>query len=109
MEIKKKSIGIFLFSALIFTILGGCNVENNKEEEIINKAKEETIKYFKEKENVDVTITKHKFAPNDFQTIFISGYVTDDKNKEFSVAVEYANTYHISTISTTKNFELKHD
>lgn len=39
MEIKKKNIGIFLFSALIFTILGGCNVENNKEEEIINKAK----------------------------------------------------------------------
>ncbi|MED1112226.1 DUF1433 domain-containing protein [Bacillus paramycoides] len=109
MEIKKKSIGIFLFFALIFTILVGCNVENNKEEEIINKAKKETIKYFKEKENVDVTITKHKFTPNDLQTIFISGYVTDDKNKEFSVAVEYANNYHIGTISTTKNFELKHD
>ncbi|CAM4060568.1 DUF1433 domain-containing protein [Bacillus paramycoides] len=109
MEIKKKNIGIFLFSALIFTILVGCNVENNKEEEIITKAKEETIKYFKEKENVDVTITKHKFTPNDLQTIFISGYVTDDKNKEFSVAVEYANNYYISTISTTKNFELKHD
>lgn len=63
--------------------------------------------YFKEEEKVNVTITKHKFAPSDLQTIFISGYVTDDKSKEFSVAVEYANNYHISTISTTKNFELK--
>jgi len=83
-------------------------VENKKEEQqVVDKAKEETIKYFKEEEKVDVTITKHKFAPKDLQTIFISGYITDDKSKEFSVAVEYANNYHISTISTTKNFELK--
>ncbi|ACO30467.1 hypothetical protein ABE42_32595 [Bacillus thuringiensis] len=105
---KKYSIRLFIIFTLI--LLGGCTIDQkNDEQQIINKAKEETIKYFKEEENVDVTITKHKFTPNDLQTIFISGYVTDDKNKEFSVAVEYANNYHISTISTTKNFELKHD
>ncbi|MEK4742662.1 MULTISPECIES: DUF1433 domain-containing protein [Bacillus] len=107
MKKNKKRIAIFLFFTFIFTILGGCNVENNEEEQIINKAKEETIKYFKEEEKVDVTITKHKFAPKDLQSIFISGYVTDDKSKEFSVAVEYANNYHIGTVSTTKNFKLK--
>ena len=105
---KKYSIRLFIIFTLI--LLGGCTIDQkNEEQQRINKAKEETFKYFKEEENVDVTITKHKFTPNDLQTIFISGYVTDDKSKEFSVAVEYANNYHISTISTTKNFELKHD
>lgn len=110
MVIKFKKISFYFLLILVFATLGGCTINpKNDEQQIINKAKEETIKYFKEEENVDVTITKHKFTPNDLQTIFISGYVTDDKSKEFSVAVEYTNNYHISTISTTKNFELKHD
>lgn len=110
MVIKFKKISFYFLLILVFATLGGCTINlKNEEQQIVNKAKEETIKYFKEEENVDVTITKHKFTPNDLQTIFISGYVTDDKNKEFSVAVEYANNYHMSTISTTKNFELKHD
>ncbi len=54
-------------------------------------------------------ITKHKFAPKDFQSVWVSGHVKDDKNKKFSADVEYANDYHIGSISTTKNFELKHD
>ncbi|HFK1452027.1 TPA: DUF1433 domain-containing protein [Bacillus pacificus] len=105
-----KKYGIRLFFIFTLILLGGCTInQKNEEQQIINKATETTIQYFKEKENLDVVITKYKFTPNDLQTIFISGYVTDDKNKEFSVAVEYANNYHISTISTTKNFELKHD
>ncbi|MHC2832232.1 DUF1433 domain-containing protein [Bacillus sp. F9_6S_D1_P_5] len=105
-----NKFGTKLFFIFTLILLGGCTIDQkNEEQQIVNKAKEETVKYFKEEENVDVTITKHKFTPNDLQTIFISGYVTDDKNKEFSVAVEYANNYHIGSISTTKNFELKHD
>ena len=72
---------------------------NNKS---LIKLKNKLLNTSRRRKNVDVTITKHKFTPNDLQTIFISGYVTDDKSKEFSVAVEYANNYHISTISTTK-------
>ncbi|WP_396021686.1 DUF1433 domain-containing protein [Bacillus cereus group sp. BfR-BA-01380] len=78
-----------------------------KEQQIVEKAKEETIQYFKKTEEIDVTITEHEFGPKDFHTIFISGYVTDDKTKEFTASVEYANKYHIGSISTTKNFELK--
>lgn len=83
---------------------------DNKQEEqqVIDKAKEETVKYFKETEGLDVTITKHKFGPKDFQTILITGYVTDDKSKEFTASVQYANNYHIGSISTTNNFDLKH-
>ncbi|MBO1626163.1 DUF1433 domain-containing protein [Bacillus arachidis] len=103
-----KKIFFNLSIVFLLSILGGCTAENKKaEQQVVDKANEETIKYFKEEEKVDVTITKHKFAPKDLQTTFISGYVTDDKSKEFSVAVEYANNYHIGTISTTKNFELK--
>ncbi|MGN4817472.1 DUF1433 domain-containing protein [Bacillus cereus group sp. MYBK139-2] len=83
------------------------NNKTNEEKEIVTKAEEVTIKYFKETEDLDVTITDHKFGPKDFQTISISGYVTNDKTKEFTASVEYANNYHIGAISTTKNLELK--
>ncbi|EJR57120.1 hypothetical protein IIM_00229 [Bacillus cereus VD107] len=101
--------GLFFYLAFIFilTTLGGCKNENNKEE-VINKTKEVTIQYFKEKENLEVILTSHKFAPNDFQTVFINGHVKDDKSKTFSVDVEYGGgEYHISSMSHSKNLELK--
>ncbi|WP_242229346.1 DUF1433 domain-containing protein [Bacillus cereus group sp. BfR-BA-01329] len=110
MDITIKKISFFLFFIFISSILGGCTInQKNEEQQIINKATETTIQYFKEKENLDVEITKHQFAPKDFQSVWISGHVKDDKNKKFSADVEYANDYHIGSISTTKNFELKHD
>ena len=57
------------------------NNKTNEEKEIVTKAEEVTIKYFKETEGLDVTITDHKFGQKDFQTILISGYVTNDKSK----------------------------
>ena len=105
---KKHAIRLFFIFTLI--LLGGCTLDQkNEEQQIVNKATETTIQYFKEKENLDVVITKHKFAPKDFQSVWVSGHVKDDKNKKFSADVEYANDYHIGSISTTKNFELKHD
>lgn len=105
-----KKYGIRLFFIFTLILLGGCTIDQkNEEQQIVNKAIETTIQYFREKENLDVVITKHKFAPKDFQSVWISGHVKDDKNKKFSADVEYANDYHIGSISTTKNFELKHD
>ena len=105
-----KKYGIRLFFIFTLILLGGCTIDQkNEEQQIVNKATETTIQYFKEKENLDVEITKHQFAPKDFQSVWISGHVKDDKNKKFSADVEYANDYHIGSISTTKNFELKHD
>ncbi|MGG3116711.1 DUF1433 domain-containing protein [Bacillus paranthracis] len=105
---KNKKISFYLVLILILTILGGCTVKQEQDEQqIIEKAKEETIQYFKKTEGLDVTITDHEFGPKDFQTISISGYVTNDKTKEFTASVEYVNNYHIGAISTTKNLELK--
>ncbi|HDR8418663.1 TPA: DUF1433 domain-containing protein [Bacillus cereus] len=101
-------MSFYLVLILILTILGGCTVKQEQDEQqIIEKAKEETIQYFKKTEGLDVSITDHEFGPKDFQTISISGYVTNDKTKEFTASVEYANNYHIGAISTTKNLELK--
>ena len=105
---KNKKISFYLVLILILTILGGCTAKQEQDEQqIIEKAKEETIQYFKKTEGLDVSITDHEFGPKDFQTISISGYVTNDKTKEFTASVEYANNYHIGAISTTKNLELK--
>ncbi|MDF9610867.1 DUF1433 domain-containing protein [Bacillus thuringiensis serovar pingluonsis] len=104
---KKCDIRLFFIFTLI--LLGGCTInQKNEEQQIINKATETTIQYFKEKENLDVVITKHQFAPKDFQSVWISGHVKDDKNKTFSADVEYANDYHIGSISTSEGFDLKH-
>lgn len=104
-----KKYAIRLFFIFTFILLGGCTIDQkNEEQQIVNKATETTIQYFKEKENLDVVITKHKFAPKDFQSVWISGHVKDDKNKTFSAAVEYANDYHIGSISTSEGFDLKH-
>ncbi|MFJ8240075.1 DUF1433 domain-containing protein [Bacillus tropicus] len=103
-----KKYGIRLFFIFTLILLGGCTIDQkNEEQQIVNKATEETIQYFKKTESLDVTITNHEFGPKDFQTISISGYVNNDKTKEFTASVEYANNYHIGAISTTKNLELK--
>ncbi|OTW67680.1 MULTISPECIES: DUF1433 domain-containing protein [Bacillus cereus group] len=105
---KNKKISFYLVLILILTILGGCTAKQEQDEQqIIEKAKEETIQYFKKTEGLEVSITDHEFGPKDFQTISISGYVTNDKTKEFTASVEYTNNYHIGAISTTKNLELK--
>ncbi|PEU74828.1 DUF1433 domain-containing protein [Bacillus cereus] len=104
-----KKYAIRLFFIFTFILLGGCTIDQkNEEQQMVNKATETTIQYFKEKENLDVVITKHKFAPKDFQSVWISGHVKDDKNKTFSAAVEFANDYHIGSISTSEGFDLKH-
>ncbi|TXR65192.1 DUF1433 domain-containing protein [Bacillus sp. AY18-3] len=102
-----KRLFFYLVFIFIITTLGGCNNENNTEEEIINKATEETIQYFKEKENLEVTITNHRFPSNDIETIFITGHIKDDTNKKFTTSIDYKDDYNIGSISTT-NFSLKH-
>ncbi|MGH0945071.1 hypothetical protein ACQVTS_28710 [Bacillus mycoides] len=104
-----EKFGIRLFFIFTLILLGGCTIDKkNDEQQIVNKAEKVTIEYFKEKENLEVTLTSHKFAPNDFQTVFINGHVKDDKSKTFSVDVEYGGgEYRISSMSHSKNLELK--
>ncbi|ENB9403185.1 hypothetical protein P4U05_16265 [Bacillus paranthracis] len=109
--IELKKIFSSLSIIFILIILGGCNMNDDKKEEeqkIVKKAEEVTIKYFKEKENLEVIITGHKFAPSNFQTVFINGHIKDDESKTFSADVEYGGEkYHVSSMSHSKNLELK--
>ncbi|AZJ19234.1 hypothetical protein CT694_05815 [Bacillus wiedmannii bv. thuringiensis] len=105
-----KKYGIRLFFIFTLILLGGCTIDQkNEEQQIVNQATETTIQYFKEKHNLDVVITGHSFPPNDFQTVFIDGYVKDDKSKEFSVDVEFGDgEYRVGSISRSKNFKLNY-
>jgi hypothetical protein len=109
MDIKIKKISFFLFFTFILSILGGCTIDQkNTEQQIVEKAQERTIQYFKEKQDLDVVITDYRFGPSDLQGIFISGYIKNDESKTFNITIEYGgDEYTIGSISTGENLHLK--
>ncbi|MGN4613934.1 hypothetical protein ACTFOZ_15990 [Bacillus cereus group sp. MYBK71-2] len=109
MDIKIKKISFFLFFIFISSILGGCTInQKNDEQQIVEKAQERTIQYFKEKQDLDVVITNYRFGPSDLQGIFISGYIKNDESKTFNITIEYGgDEYTIGSISTSENLHLK--
>ncbi|AYF05182.1 MULTISPECIES: hypothetical protein [Bacillus] len=109
MDITIKKISFFLFFIFISSILGGCTInQKNDEQQIVEKAQERTIQYFKEKQDLDVVITDYRFGPSDLQGIFISGYIKNDESKTFNITIEYGgDEYTIGSISTSENLHLK--
>ena len=109
MNITIKKISFFLFFIFILSILGGCTInQKNDEQQIVEKAQERTIQYFKEKQDLDVVITDYRFGPSDLQGIFISGYIKNDESKTFNITIEYGgDEYTIGSISTSENLHLK--
>lgn len=109
MNITIKKISFFLFFTFILSILGGCTInQKNDEQQIVEKAQERTIQYFKEKQDLDVVITNYRFGPSDLQGIFISGYIKNDESKTFNITIEYGgDEYTIGSISTSENLHLK--
>ncbi|MEI4709671.1 hypothetical protein WAG12_06720 [Bacillus cereus] len=109
MDITIKKISFFLFFIFISSILGGCTLnQKNDEQQIVEKAQERTIQYFKEKQDLDVVITNYRFGPSDLQGIFISGYIKNDESKTFNITIEYGgDEYTIGSISTSENLHLK--
>ncbi|AXY08151.1 MULTISPECIES: hypothetical protein [Bacillus] len=109
MNITIKKISFFLSFIFILSILGGCTMDKkNEEQQIVEKAQERTIQYFKEKQDLDVVITDYRFGPSDLQGIFISGYIKNDESKTFNITIEYGgDEYTIGSISTSENLHLK--
>ncbi|WP_342718447.1 hypothetical protein AAG068_05435 [Bacillus paramycoides] len=109
MDITIKKISFFLFFIFISSILGGCTInQKNEEQQIVEKAQEKTIQYFKEKQELDVVITDYRFGPSDLQGIFISGYIKNDESKTFNITIEYGgDEYTIGSISTSENLHLQ--
>lgn len=105
MNITIKKISFFLSFIFILGILGGCTMDKkNEEQQIVEKAQERTIQYFKEKQDLDVVITDYRFGPSDLQGIFISGYIKNDESKTFNITIEYGgDEYTIGSISTSEN------
>ncbi|ADY20427.1 hypothetical protein P4U05_16615 [Bacillus paranthracis] len=107
MDIKIEKFSFHLLFILILGTLGGCTMDQkNTEQPIVEKANETTIKYFKEKENLDVVITGYEFAPSDFQTVFIKGHVKDDKTQAFTLHVEYGDSdYRVTSRTYSESLE----
>ena len=105
--IVREKCDIRLFFIFTLILLGGCTIDQkNEEQQIVEKANETTIKYFKEKENLNVVITGYEFAPSDFQTVFIKGHVKDDKTQAFTVHVEYGDSdYRVTSRTYSESLE----
>ncbi|PGT10446.1 hypothetical protein [Bacillus cereus] len=104
-----NKFGTKLFFIFALILLGGCTInQKNEEQQIVEKAQERTIQYFKEKQDLDVVITDYRFGPSDLQGIFISGYLKNDESKTFNITIEYGgDEYTIGSISTSENLHLK--
>ncbi|EMA6345220.1 hypothetical protein ACH0R4_RS21575 [Bacillus cytotoxicus] len=109
MDINIKKVSFCLFFIFILSMLGGCNMDQkNEEQKIVKKAEERATQYFKDRQNLDVVITDHKFGPSDLQSIYISGHVKDNKSKTFNITIQYGgDEYTIGSISTNEELHLK--
>ncbi|WP_313897319.1 hypothetical protein [Bacillus cereus group sp. BfR-BA-01380] len=75
------------------------NDKAKEEQQIVDKAKEVAIQYFKETKNLDITVTKVKFGPSDFGVIFVSGYETGNQNRKVTADINYRDNYRVESIS----------
>ncbi|KMQ01834.1 hypothetical protein ACWOMK_01635 [Bacillus thuringiensis] len=92
---KKCDIRLFFIFTLI--LLGGCTInQKNEEQQIVEKANETAVKYFKEKENIDVIVTKVDIRPAvSGGMIRVSGHVKDQKNRKFFVSISKRQNYSV--------------
>jgi hypothetical protein len=70
---------------------------SSEKKEIIQKAEEVSMVYFKETYGIDVVFTDHKFIPADLShTVSLTGYVQGHKDQEIFAMVDY-DTYTVKT------------
>lgn len=91
----KKSFFLFLILGTVALTLIGCMSSEKKE--IIQKAEEVSLAYFKETYGIDVVFTDHNFIPADLShTVSLTGYVKGHKDQEIFAMVDY-DTYTVKT------------
>ncbi|MDM5157133.1 hypothetical protein QUF88_25960 [Bacillus sp. DX1.1] len=74
-------------------------MSSQEKQEIKDKAKKATIEYFKKEKNVDVTITNAEFSSEmGGLQVFVDGYISNDKNKGFSVVVYSQEDYEVKEL-----------
>ncbi|SCY36619.1 hypothetical protein SAMN05720606_104145 [Paenibacillus polysaccharolyticus] len=84
-----------LLTFLSLTII--CSCMSSEKKEIIQKAEEVSLVYFKETYGIDVVFTDHKFIPADLShTVSLTGYVQGHKDQEIFAMVDYG-TYTVKT------------
>ncbi|OAX50835.1 hypothetical protein [Paenibacillus sp. AD87] len=86
---------LFIWFSFTSTVLSGCM--SGEQRDILQKAEETSLTYFKENYGIDVEFTNHKFIPADLsQTVSLTGYVKGDKDQEVFAMVDY-DSYEVRT------------
>ncbi len=86
---------LFMWFSFALIVLSGCM--SNEQKEIVKKAEEASLAYFKENYGIDVDFTNHKFIPADLShTVSLTGYVKGNKDQEIFAMVDY-DTYEVKT------------
>ncbi|MFS0858148.1 DUF1433 domain-containing protein [Paenibacillus taichungensis] len=86
---------LFVWFSFTFIVLSGCM--SSEQKDILQKAEEASLTYFKENYGIDVEFTNHKFIPTDLShTVSLTGYVKGKKDQEVFAMVDY-DTYEIRT------------
>ncbi|WP_243765181.1 hypothetical protein [Bacillus arachidis] len=97
---------LFLIIVIILIFFGGYKYREHKNEQkeqvIKDKAEKVAIQYFKEQENIDITVTEFEFAPSDFGSIFVSGHVTNEPTRKILVDVNYKDNYKVESTGLDK-------
>lgn len=101
-------IGIILIGMVSCTVIKFIDaldpvwtMSSQEQQETKDKAKKATIEYFKKEKNVDVTITNAEFSGEmGGLKVFVDGYISNDKNKGFSVKVSSTNDYEVRELSS---------
>lgn len=89
---KHLTFSFFLICIFLFS---GCI--SSEQKEIVEKAQDVSLAYFKETYGIDVEFTDHRFIPADMShTVSLTGYVKANKDQEIFAMVDY-DIYEVKT------------
>lgn len=102
---KRKLIILFL---ILSVILVGCGTSNAKKKEIIEKANQTGIEYFKKNYNIDVVFTDFNVRPEYIESrVGMNGHVQGAEDETIYLLIDYR-TYKIVQGFSFEGFDEKY-
>ncbi|WHX40365.1 hypothetical protein QNH36_22435 [Mesobacillus sp. AQ2] len=97
----KNLLVVLLFS---LSILQGCNnMDENKQEEILEKAIHAANEEFKKQMGWEIVVDDHEFTTRTEGTeLFLYGYKKGDKQNKITATVDYSEEYKVQSIGYTE-------
>ncbi|WP_166244898.1 DUF1433 domain-containing protein [Paenibacillus turpanensis] len=80
------------------------NGKQVEKSEIIKKAEQAAANHFKEKYNLDVEFTDHKFEPKEFASVKVYGNVKGEPEDTLDASVNFADNYSVGPVSLPQKY-----